>query len=613
MIPQDFIQTLLGRVDIVDVVDRYVKLKKSGANFSACCPFHNEKTPSFTVSPTKQFYHCFGCGAHGNAVGFLMEYSGQTYPDAIRTLAETVGMQVPEMQSRFDRPAAKEAQGLAPRMLDALNYYRAELKKSKVAIDYLKGRGLSGEIAARYGLGYAPEGWQNLERVFPDYNAAVMKDTGLVIDSEPRSEGGSEGSDVKPSRRYDRFRDRVMFPILDARGNVIGFGGRVIGKGEPKYLNSPETPLFEKGRELYGLYQARRAIRDANQVIVVEGYMDVVALAQHGVENAVATLGTATTPFHVSKLLRLADNVVFCFDGDEAGQRAAWRALEVSLPVLADGKTVSFLFLPPEDDPDTYVRRLGKEGFEQALASAKPLSQFLFAELAGRADMKSEEGRARFLSQAKPLIAEIQAPALSAMLRRRLAELAGLSLDEIDRLVPGRMSDLAGASQPRDRARSAAPARMPKRNAPLESKLLARILLKPELAATVPEEALHGPGGEASSLRAVLEYLRDNPGATLGQASAYFAGSEHEQAIEAALAEPLLHQAEEAELDLATEIQDIVEKLSGDQRARRSVELFRLIEADQATPEQKAEYTALQARRGAVESGNPDPEARSKL
>src|SRR5258705_5621902 len=299
MIPQEFIQSLLGRVDIVDVVDRHVKLKKAGANFSACCPFHTEKTPSFTVSPSKQFYHCFGCGAHGNAIGFLMEYSGLAYPEAIRSLAETVGMPVPETRGRPDQPGAGEAPGLAARMMDALAYYRAELKKSKAAIEYLKGRGLSGEIAARYGLGFAPDGWQNLESVFSDYSNSSLKDTGLVIDSE--GDGGE-----KKSRRYDRFRNRVMFPILDARGNVIGFGGRVIGEGEPKYLNSPETPLFEKGRELYGLYQARRGIRDANQVSAVEGYMDVVALAQHGVENAVATLGTATKPFHLAKLLNLA-------------------------------------------------------------------------------------------------------------------------------------------------------------------------------------------------------------------------------------------------------------------------------------------------------------------
>src|SRR5438876_11561740 len=395
MIPQEFIQSLLGRVDIVDVVDRYVKLKKAGANFSACCPFHNEKTPSFTVSPSKQFYHCFGCGAHGNAIGFLMEYSGLAYPEAIRALAETVGMPVPETRSRAPHAATAEAPGLATRMMDALAYYRAELKKSRAAIDYLKGRGLSGEIAARYGLGYAPDGWQNLAAVFSDYASGELKDTGLVIDSEP-----GEGAEKK-SRRYDRFRHRVMFPILDARGNVIGFGGRVLGERAPKYRNSPETPLFEKGRELYGLYQARRAIRDANEVVVVEGYMDVVALAQHGVENAVATLGTATTPFHVSKLLKLADNVVFCFDGDAAGRKAAWRALEVSLPVLADGKVVGFLFLPPEDDPDTFVRREGADGFRTALAGAKPLSQFLFGELTSRVDMASEEGRARFVAEAK--------------------------------------------------------------------------------------------------------------------------------------------------------------------------------------------------------------------
>ena len=597
MIPQDFIQSLLARVDIVDVVDRYVKLKKSGANFSACCPFHNEKTPSFTVSPTKQFYHCFGCGAHGNAIGFLMEYSGQTYPDAIRSLAETVGMQVPEVKSRFERPAAAGASGLAERMMDALNHYRAELKKSRVAIDYLKGRGLSGEIAARYGLGYAPDGWQGLEKVFPDYASEAMKDTGLVIDSE--SEGGE-----KKSRRYDRFRDRVMFPILDARGNVIGFGGRVIGKGEPKYLNSPETPLFEKGRELYGLYQARRAIRDENRVIVVEGYMDVVALAQHGVENAVATLGTATTPVHVSKLLKLADNVVFCFDGDEAGRRAAWRALEVSLPVLADGKAVSFLFLPAEDDPDTFVRRMGKEAFARAVGAAKPLSQFLFSELASRTDLQSEEGRARLLAQAKPLVAQIQAPALAAMLRRRLAEVAGLGLDDIQDLVPLKAPE---------RRTPSAPARVTKGVATAEAKLLARVLLHPELAAEIPDQVARGLSADASALREVIGFLRQNPSATLGQASAYFSGSEHEATLEAALDEPLLRQAEGEDLDLAAEARGLVETILGDQQARRRTELLRLVDAGTATPEQRAEYDALYARMASAKGGNPTPEVGSKL
>ena len=315
-------------------------------------------------------------------------------------------------------------------MMEALNYYRAELKKTPEAIEYLKRRGLSGEIAARYGLGFAPDAWQSLKAVFADYESAEMKDTGLVIDSEAGE--AHEGEPAKKARRYDRFRGRVMFPILDSRGNVIGFGGRVIGDGEPKYLNSPETPLFEKGRELYGLWQARRAIRDANLVIVVEGYMDVVALAQHGVENAVATLGTATTPMHVAKLLRLADSVVFCFDGDNAGRKAAWKALEVSLPVLADGKSVA-LPLPARRRTirTPSCAASGKEAFLEALAEAKPLSQFLVSEIASKVDMGSEEGRARFLAQAKPLVSQIEAPALGAMIRKRLAEMAGLDPGEL--------------------------------------------------------------------------------------------------------------------------------------------------------------------------------------
>jgi len=599
MIPQEFIQSLLGRVDIVDVVDRYVKLKKAGANFSACCPFHNEKTPSFTVSPSKQFYHCFGCGAHGNAIGFLMEYSGLAYPEAIRALAESVGMPVPETRSRYEKAGPAQAPGLAARMMDALAYYRAELKKSRAAIDYLKGRGLSGEIAARYGLGFAPDGWQNLEAVFADYASADLRDTGLVIDSEPEEE--------KRSRRYDRFRNRVMFPILDSRGNVIGFGGRVIGEGEPKYLNSPETPLFEKGRELYGLYQARRAIRDANQVLVVEGYMDVVALAQHGVENAVATLGTATTPMHVAKLLKLADNVVFCFDGDNAGRKAAWRALEVSLPVLADGKVVSFLFLPPEDDPDTFVRREGKAGFLDAVAAAKPLSQFLFAELAAHVDMATEEGRARFVSQARPLVAQIEAPALAALLRRRLAELARLSSEEIDTLLPPKASPSAPS-----RGRPAPPRSIRRKVSP-ESKLLSRILIRPQLAPTVPLDLIPDEAGESATLRAVLDFFSADPGRTLGQASAYFAGSEHQSIVEESLADPLLDQADSPDMDIASEVRGLVAQMREEQVSRRRTELSRLVEAGSATPEQRAEFGRLLASLSSAKSGNPPAEERSEI
>ncbi|HUL57307.1 MAG TPA: DNA primase, partial [Usitatibacter sp.] len=510
---------------------------------------------------------------------------------------------VPETRGRPDKPGAAEAPGLAARMMDALTYYRAELKKSKAAIDYLKGRGLSGEIAARYGMGFAPDGWQNLEAVFPDYATAALKDTGLVIDSDP--EGERPDGSPRKSRRYDRFRNRVMFPILDARGNVIGFGGRVIGEGEPKYLNSPETPLFEKGRELYGLYQARRAIRDANQVLVVEGYMDVVALAQHGVENAVATLGTATTAMHLQKLLRLADNVVFSFDGDAAGRKAAWRALEVSLPVLSDGKAVSFLFLPPEDDPDTYIRREGKAAFLKAVADAKPLSQFLFAEIASKVDMATEEGRARFLAQAKPLITQIEAPALAAMLRRRLAELARLAPEEIEGLLPSKT--------PARRPSPAPTARVVRRAIPVEAKLLARILLRPELAKMIPEDLTLANSPESATLRAVSRYFGEDPSRTLGQASAYFAGSEYQASLEDSLAEPLLEQADSPDLDLEAEVRGLVDKLRGDQLARRRTELAQLLAAGTATPEQTAEYNRLFASLQTAKSGNPPPELRSKI
>jgi DNA primase len=422
MIPQSFIQDLLHRVDIVDVIDRHVKLKKAGANYAACCPFHSEKSPSFTVSQSKQFYHCFGCGAHGTAVGFLMEYSGLGFVEAVKDLAQGVGMPVPE--ERGDQPLRRRSEGehgedLNDIMLTAAQFFRSALKDAPHAIEYLKNRGLSGAIAKKFGVGYAPDGWQNLERVYANYQSSALITVGLVKQND-------EG------RRYDIFRDRIMFPIVDVRGNVIGFGGRVLGEGEPKYLNSPETPLFEKGRELYGLYQARRAIRDAGRVVVVEGYMDVVALAQHGVEYAVATLGTATTPMHVQKLLRQTDEIVYCFDGDNAGRRAAWRALENSLGQLADGKEVRFLFLPQGEDPDSYVRQHGKASFEKLLAEAMPLSKFLISELSSHVDRNTHEGRSRMLQEARPLVMQIAAPLLSMMLRKELADIAGFTLQELD-------------------------------------------------------------------------------------------------------------------------------------------------------------------------------------
>ncbi len=427
MIPESFKQDLLNRVDIVEVVSRYVRLKKGGANYSGLCPFHNEKSPSFTVSPAKQFYHCFGCGAHGNAIGFLMSYGGMGYVDSVKDLASMVGMQVPEMQPRSSEEAQRETErkqqetSLTEVTERAMEFYRAELKKTPRAIEYLKGRGLTGEIAARFRIGFAPDDWQGLKGAFPEYEHASLVEAGLVISNE--------------GKRYDRFRDRIMFPILNARGAVIGFGGRVLGDGEPKYLNSPETPLFEKGREVYGLVQARDAMRAASRVLVVEGYMDVVALAQFGVGYSVATLGTATTPVHVSKLLRLTDELVFSFDGDKAGRKAAWRALEVSLPLATDSKPIRFLFLPEEEDPDSYIRKYGKEAFEQLVREAPTLSEFLIAELRSEHDLNTPEGRAGFLVASKVHLEKFAAPMLRMQLLREFASLARVSSDDVERLV----------------------------------------------------------------------------------------------------------------------------------------------------------------------------------
>ncbi|WP_063588130.1 DNA primase [Achromobacter ruhlandii] len=427
MIPESFIQELLARVDVVDVVGRYVQLRKGGANLLGLCPFHNEKSPSFTVSPTKQFYHCFGCGAHGSAITFLMEHTGASFPEAVRTLAASAGMTVPE-ENRSPRQQQETARRKAEesrhtQVLDAAQaHYLKQLRASPAAIRYLKQRGLTGEIAAHFGLGWSGTDRHGLSQVFPNYEDPTLVESGLVIESED-------------GRRYDRFRERIMFPIRNARGSLIGFGGRIIGKGEPKYLNSPETPLFSKGQELYGLWEARQAIRQEGQVIVVEGYMDVVGLAQQGIANAVATLGTATTPDHVKKLLRTSDKVIFSFDGDGAAAGAAWRALQACLPVLRDDIAIRFLFLPTEHDPDSYVRELGAEAFRACLGEAVALSRFLLDELASRHNMDEAEGRASCLHEAKPLLASIPECALRVQIEREMAKLVQLTPEEMAQVL----------------------------------------------------------------------------------------------------------------------------------------------------------------------------------
>ena len=454
MIAPSFLQDLLSRVDIAEVVGRHVTLKKSGANHMGLCPFHGEKSPSFAVSPSRQTYHCFGCGVHGNAIGFLMEHSGMGFIDAVNDLAQQVGMTVPQDErSPEERERAnklKERQGtLADVLAKAASHYRQQLKASPRAIDYLKQRGLSGEIAARFAMGYAPDGWRALASAFPRYDDPLLEESGLVI----AQEADDPATDAK---RYDRFRDRIMFPIRSVQGDVIGFGGRVLDRGEPKYLNSPETPVFSKGRELYGLFEARTAIRQHGFVLVVEGYMDVVALAQLGFPNAVATLGTACTAEHVQKLFRFTDAVVFSFDGDAAGRRAAGRALEAALPHATDVRSIRFLFLPTEHDPDSYVREHGTDGFARCIEQAVPLSRQLVAVAQEGCDMATAEGRARFLAIARPLWTALPDGALKRQLLGELASVATLDASELTGLWQ------AGASKARP-ATSEAAATPPRR------------------------------------------------------------------------------------------------------------------------------------------------------
>ena len=544
MIPKNFIQDLLNRLDIVDVVERYVPLKKAGANFVACCPFHNEKSPSFTVSQTKQFYHCFGCGAHGTAIGFVMEHAGLGYVDAIDELARSVGLEVPN-----ERPASSDLyQKIAPDLYEvmqtATRYYREQLKLSQRAIDYLKQRGLSGEIAAKFGIGYAPDGWQNLAATFPDYQDATLSETGLVITSEE-------------AKRYDRFRDRIMFPIVNVRGQVIGFGGRVLDKGEPKYLNSPETPLFEKGRELYGLFQAQKAIRAGQKVLVVEGYMDVVALAQHGVEYAVATLGTATTPYHIQKLLRLTEHIIFCFDGDKAGQKAAWRALENALPYLQDGKRISYLFLPVEHDPDSFIREFGNTAFEQCVEEAMPLSSYLLREVSAGLNLRTQEGRNQLLQRAKPLLTAIAAPATALLLRKEVAALSGVSQAELEALYE--IKPVVRA--PRSAFQKAA------RATPSAHRLLLQCLIaQPELGQQMPGE-WQEQGADAEAVAAVLMVLRETDftlsSPTLTQ---LFQGTTHEKTLALAQAD-MLNWGEN--FDVNAEFAGLISKFNEGQRRQQ--------------------------------------------
>jgi DNA primase len=615
VIPESFIQDLLARADIVEVVERHVPLKREGSNHVACCPFHNEKSPSFKVSQPKQIYKCFGCGVSGNAIGFLMAYQGLEFVEAVKALAEQLGMAVPEEPWRGgsrgggnDDSAVETTARLQEYLREATRYYREQLRAHPQAIEYLKQRGLTGEICARFAIGFAPPGWQNLEQVFSSYTSPELDQVGLVVTNEA-------------GRRFDFFRNRIMFPILNQRGVIVGFGARVIDpEDQPKYLNTRETPLFDKGRELYNLFAARRAIREAGRVLVVEGYMDVVGLAQHGIDYAVAALGTATTPFHVQKLLRQTDNIVFSFDGDAAGRRAAWRALENSLGQLVDGKNLSFLFLPQGEDPDSFVRTQGRTAFEALLGQAMPLSGFLVRELTQQNDLLTDEGRTRLLRDARPLVTQLQqAPMLAMMLRRRLAELAGITAAELDaswqigRSEPARDERGSGRhaeagsrnGRPGDerpppgrggpgRAGGGSMRRTPKASPSLARTMLQCLLSKPELAVRVklPDES--GGAPDQRALREVLAFLHSNPG-PVGMAGLLqaFSGTEFEDLLRDVEADA----PEWADLDeVQAELDGAVVRMSEQLRRAQAAQMVESTSLAALTPEKREELLGLLRR-----------------
>ncbi len=500
LIPQDFIDDLVARADVVEVIGRRVQLKKAGREFKACCPFHEEKTPSFTVSPSKGFYHCFGCGAHGTAVGFLMEFDHMSFVEAIESLANSMGVEVPRDET--DRPAHRYDE-LFDLMSRVERFWQQGLRENPAAVDYLKQRGIDGNTARRFGLGYAADAWSAVLDKFGTSQEAIdrLLATGLVI----RKDNGGH---------YDRFRDRIMFPIRDARGRCIAFGGRAMGDGEPKYLNSPETVLFHKGRELYGLYEARQALRQIDRLVVVEGYMDVVALARHGVDCSVATLGTATTADHLNRLFRLTENIDFCFDGDRAGRQAAWRALETALPHIREGRQLRFVFLPDGQDPDSFVNAHGANAFIEALDAGVALSDYLITELARQVDLDTVDGRARLAELAKPLIGRIPQGVYRELLVDSLAQTVGLTSSKLEGMFGG--SQASAENQPvRRRQRRGVAASGAAGKPSVVRRAITLLLNHPQAAATLDVEKIGGlsrPGIDL--LRDLIETAQQEPNIT---------------------------------------------------------------------------------------------------
>lgn len=518
LIPQNFIDDLIARTDIVSVINARVPLKRKGKEYMACCPFHNEKTPSFTVSEAKQFFYCFGCHAKGNAIGFLMDYEHMSYVEAIETLAAEHNLEVPHEQGSNHHKKRDDQQALFDALKQASSVYQGALRNSPRAINYLKQRGLSGEIAKRFSIGYAPDAWDTLLKPASAESVAAMKQTGLLITNDK-------------DKTYDRFRDRIMFPITDQRGRIIGFGGRILDKGEPKYLNSPENSVFHKGYELYGLYQVKQALRNIERIIVVEGYMDVVALAQHDINYAVASLGTATTSDQIQKLLRTCHEIVFCYDGDNAGKKAAWRALENTLPLLRDGHVFRFLFLPEGEDPDTMVRAEGKQAFEQRIINATPLSDFLFNSLKSQVDISSREGKVQFASKASKLIERMHNSLFKDLLLDELAEISGLGKNHLEEKIEATPASPAVMQQENNQLSQQSSIRKGDRRLRLAVALLVQA---PELASTCALPSCFASSGNPGLklLHAIAQIILQNPGIQSAALAERFRGTENESIIQ---------------------------------------------------------------------------------
>jgi len=583
-IPQTFIDELMARVDVVEVVGERVPLKKAGKEFKACCPFHGEKTPSFTVSPAKQFYHCFGCGAHGTALGFLMEHDHLDFVEAVEELARQAGLEVPR---EAGTPVRRPADDLYSTMARITDFYQRQLRDNPAAIAYLKRRGLDGETAARFGIGYAPDAWDAVLSRYGQDTAGQrhLSACGLIIE---RDQGGW----------YDRFRHRIMFPIRDARGRTVGFGGRVIDEGEPKYLNSPETSLFHKGQELYGLYEARQALRDIPRLLVVEGYMDVVGLSQAGIHWSVATLGTATTEEHLRRLFRVTDTVVFCFDGDSAGRKAAWRALENALATLREGHQLLFLFLPEGADPDSLVREEGPEALLERLDLAMPLSDFLLETLSGQVDMDTMDGRARMAELARPLMRRIPEGIYRDLLTRRLADRIGLSEVRLASILEGDRPQT-----PVFRPATRGSAQPPNRRSTLVRQAVTLILHHPGVVAgvEVPDALSDVDLAGMDLLLELLEVARSRPEITTGGLLERWRENSAQRHLLRLASSEMLTSSEAAPGVLGDTLREILRREGPERRTERLLEKARSSELSDAEKEELRRLLGSRAEQAPLE------------